>query len=70
MKHDFYTNEDGETDIWYMDYDIHNGPGCRACVMTWCMHCQEDFWEEECPDRQEALFEIENGNAAIIIERF
>lgn len=63
MKHDFYLDEDGEIDVWYVEYDYHNGPGCRACVDSWCMHCLGDkrykeLLEEECPDREPGLFEI------------
>lgn len=58
MKHDFYTDPSGEVDIWYLDQDFHNGPGCRACHGSWCEHCHSDVYDEECPVRQEGLFEL------------
>ena len=30
---------DGEIDVWVMDSDIHNGPGCQVCWWSCCMHC-------------------------------
>ena len=33
--------EDGEIDIWVLDDDYHNGPGCVKCRDLWCYHCRE-----------------------------
>ncbi len=33
-------DEDGELDMFTLDYDHHNGPGCTACGQTWCEHCR------------------------------
>jgi hypothetical protein len=32
--------EDGRIDIWVLDADFHNGPGCINCDMSWCQHCR------------------------------
>jgi hypothetical protein len=34
--------EDGEVDIFYLDYDCHNGPGCVRCHESWCHHCRDE----------------------------
>lgn len=38
--HKLVRNEDGEVDVWRLDYYIHNGPGCEKCHVTWCEHCE------------------------------
>lgn len=30
---------DGSVDIFVMDNDLHNGPGCSVCGDCWCHHC-------------------------------
>lgn len=32
-------DDDGSLDIFIMDYDIHNGPGCSVCGWSTCWHC-------------------------------
>lgn len=38
--------EDGEIDIWVLDADYHNGPGCVKCHDCWCYHCRDEI--DEC----------------------
>jgi hypothetical protein len=38
---------EGEIDIWVMDADYHNGPGCEKCLRSWCHHCHETVKECE-----------------------
>lgn len=52
MKHDWYLDEDGEIDVWRMEYGYHNGPGCRRCEKIWCQHCEPEIWDQECPSSQ------------------
>jgi hypothetical protein len=42
--------DDGEdrVDIWRLDYGYHNGPECKACGVTLCMHCNRDWQTQEC----------------------
>lgn len=35
-------------DHWILDYEHHNGPGCKNCYKDFCMHCNPEIWEEEC----------------------
>lgn len=38
-----------DIDIFVMDSDYHNGPGCTLCWDAWCMHCDKpDKAIEEC----------------------
>lgn len=56
MLHDFYTDEDGDIDMFYLDNDYHNGPGCRRCGDFWCHHCDRGILDEVCPNGQQELF--------------
>ena len=46
-EHEWVTNEKGEIDEFAMDYDIHNGPSCKRCFYSFCMHCKPDGWNDE-----------------------
>jgi hypothetical protein len=37
--HQLQRDEDGEIDIFVLDYGTHNGPGCVICGDSWCYHC-------------------------------
>lgn len=52
-RHEFYTNVDGSRDDNHLDGDHHNGPSCRVCGSSFCIHCQPERVDEECdgPDR-------------------
>lgn len=58
MKHDFYLDENGDIDDFFLDYDIHNGPGCQRCHDGWCRWCHPERKDEECP-----------GAAAIVLKK-
>lgn len=45
--HRLIRDEDGVVDNFVLGYDIHNGPGCQDCGLTWCEHCKEDISECE-----------------------
>lgn len=32
-------DEDGDLDIFALEADTHNGPGCAACGWSCCMYC-------------------------------
>lgn len=34
--------DDGEVDIFALDYDIHNGPMCINCGYSFCHHCDKE----------------------------
>lgn len=42
QKHDWQTTEDGEIDIFAFEYDYHNGPVCKRCGYSYCIHCLPD----------------------------
>ncbi len=39
MGHKPVLTEDGEIDIFVLDIDGHNGPGCTKCGYSFCHHC-------------------------------
>lgn len=47
--HEFYLDGSGEIDSWRVDGDYHNGPACAACDESWCEHCHEGVYTEQCP---------------------
>lgn len=46
--HSPHLDEDGEIDMFYMSYDIHNGPQCILCHRSWCEHCTKPENIEPC----------------------
>lgn len=34
------TDEDGDVDTFVTDSGLHNGPGCKTCGWSDCMHCR------------------------------
>lgn len=38
--HKLRRNDNGEVDVWVMEEDFHNGPGCELCGESWCHHCK------------------------------
>ena len=46
-EHDWKTDEDGKIDEWVIDYGYHNGPGCKRCGYSFCMHCKPNGWDEK-----------------------
>ncbi len=43
---------DGNLDVFVVDYDIHNGPGCSACNWSICMHCRSIDEIPECTNKE------------------
>ena len=39
--HDWHLDSFGEIDELRMQYDNHNGPSCKRCGYSYCVHCQE-----------------------------
>lgn len=52
-RHDFYLDEQGEVDTLRLKYDHHNGPQCKRCEQSWCMHCDPECFEEACDDEDD-----------------
>lgn len=47
-QHDWELDEDGEIDMFALDFDFHNGPRCRRCHHSFCMHCYPDWADLKC----------------------
>jgi len=39
--HTLQRDGDGHVDIFVLDVENHNGPGCTTCGDAWCHHCQD-----------------------------
>lgn len=37
-----------EIDMWVMDYEYHNGPGCQVCHWSCCQHCDSPAGVPKC----------------------
>lgn len=48
--HQWKEDEDGRVDVWVVNYDIHNGPECVNCGLSFCMHCFSADNIPECPN--------------------
>lgn len=46
-EHDWYRNEDDEIDEFAFDAGYHNGPTCKRCYYSFCIHCDPDGWNKE-----------------------
>lgn len=59
MKHDWYIDQDGNVDVWRLEYEYHNGPKCRRCLEAFCEHCEPGIWDEECSSGQLDLLDVQ-----------
>lgn len=57
LKHEFYTDKDGNRDDLRTEGDHHNGPVCRVCGESFCVHCSPERVDEECagPNRDVSI---------------
>jgi hypothetical protein len=57
VKHEFYTDEDGDRDDSRSEGSHHNGPVCRVCGESFCVHCSPERVDEECagPNRDVSI---------------
>lgn len=46
-EHDWRKDKDGNIDEFAMDYGFHNGPACKRCGYSFCMHCKPNGWNEK-----------------------
>ena len=46
-EHDWEKDKDGNIDEFAMDYGFHNGPACKRCGYSFCMHCKPNGWNEK-----------------------
>ena len=50
--HEPILNDDGDgggLDLFVTSHGFHNGPGCKKCGWTGCMHCIRSEKIPECP---------------------
>lgn len=45
-EHDWETDEDGKIDEWAMSYEYHNGPVCKKCYHSFCIHCEPNGFND------------------------
>lgn len=45
-EHDWKTDEDGKIDEWAMSYEFHNGPMCKRCYHSFCIHCEPNGFND------------------------
>ena len=45
-EHDWKTDEDGKIDEWAMSYEFHNGPVCKRCYHSFCIHCEPNGFND------------------------
>lgn len=45
-EHDWETDEDGKIDEWVMSYEFHNGPMCKRCYHSFCIHCEPNGFND------------------------
>lgn len=46
-EHDWERKENGDIDDFAYDGDYHNGPMCKRCYYSFCIHCDPDGWNKE-----------------------
>ena len=46
-EHDWRTDDNGNIDEFGLDYGVHNGPVCKRCYYSFCMHCKPNGWNDE-----------------------
>jgi hypothetical protein len=50
-KHKWQKLPDGEVNGSAMSEGFHHGPICVECGHYFCVHCQSEEWDSECPGR-------------------
>lgn len=47
-EHDWNRRDDGAVDEYAFEVGMHNGPMCKRCGHSWCVHCEPDGIDEPC----------------------
>lgn len=53
--HKPHLDDDGEIDIFAIDFGHHNGPACSVCAEGRCQHCDDGSPFEPCPGEEEVV---------------
>lgn len=48
-EHDWVREKDGSIDEFAMEGGFHNGPRCKRCNDSFCVHCEPDGYETHKP---------------------
>ena len=46
-EHDWERDENGDIDDFACDIGYHNGPMCKRCYYSFCVHCDPNGWNKE-----------------------
>ena len=46
-EHDWEREENGDIDDFAYDGDYHNGPMCKRCYYSFCIHCDPNGWNKK-----------------------
>jgi hypothetical protein len=46
-EHDWERKENGDIDDFAYDGDYHNGPMCKRCYYSSCIHCDPNGWNKK-----------------------
>jgi hypothetical protein len=46
-EHDWERKENGDIDDFAYDGDYHNGPMCKRCYYSFCIHCDPNGWNKK-----------------------
>lgn len=48
-EHDWIRKDNGEIDEFGFEYNYHNGPACKRCDYSFCIHCDpKGYNDKEC----------------------
>ena len=47
QEHDWYRNKNGKIDEFAFDAGYHNGPSCKRCCYSFCIHCDPNGWNKK-----------------------
>jgi len=48
-EHDWRLNDEGEIDTFAFENGFHNGPSCKRCHHSFCVHCNPDGYTDDLP---------------------
>lgn len=73
--HDWVREENGSIDIFYVDSNEHNGPGCIKCEFSFCHHCHQGkdnplgYGNKDCLREQARMRNIERESKYLDAKR-
>lgn len=46
-EHDWERKKNGDIDTFALAFDYHNGPMCKRCYYSFCIHCNPNGWNRK-----------------------